>query len=141
MFARFIAGLTLTGVLALASTGVASAAAPTAGSGPSGSSGSAPAAGSSGSAGASGGHTFDCARAPQVLEHVADRQARVAMRLGTLQTKEGQAKAAGKTKAAARIDQRITKVQGIQTRLAQRQQKVESLCPGAAPASSSPTPS
>jgi len=111
MMRKAIAGVALTGALALGSVGVASAATTT------------PAT--------PGTHTFNCARAPKVLARIARFEAKAASRLTVLQAREAKAQAAGKTTAEQRIDLHITRVQDIQPKLTARQQKVESACPGA----------
>ncbi len=120
MLRKVIAGLALGGAIALGSVGIASAATTD----------------SPGNPSAPTPHAFSCTKAPEALAKIASFEAKAAQRLTVLQAREAKAQAAGDTTVAKRVDNRITRVQGIQTKLGTLQQKVESLCPGAVAAPS-----
>lgn len=124
MFRKIIATTALTGALALGIGGVASAATT-----------AAPATG----AGAT--HTFNCARAPKVLARIAKLESWAQTFIPKAQAREAKAQQNGNTARANKIAARITKVQGLEAKAATLQQKVQSECPGAVPATSSGTPS
>ena len=124
MFRKIIATTALTGALALGVGGVASAATTAATA-----------------TGAGAANTFDCTRAPGVLARIAKLEARAQTFILKAQAREAKDRQAGDTARANKIAVRITKVQGLEAKAADIQQKVESKCPGAVPATSSGTPS
>ena len=111
MMRQVMAGVALGGALALASVGVASAA-PTSSSTPT-------------------VHPGTCAKAPKALARIAHAESKVAQRLTRLEAREAEAQSAGNATVEHRVDVHITRVQGLQGKLTTRQQKVESVCPGA----------
>jgi hypothetical protein len=84
---------------------------------------------------------FNCARAPRVLARIQKVEAQVAAGLPKLHAAETKAKSGGHTKAAARIQRRISRLdsQKRQARLDRRATAIETKCGVTAPAASSST--
>jgi hypothetical protein len=69
-----------------------------------------------------------CARAPKIEARVQAREAKIAQRLPKAQAREAAAKAAGHTKLANGIAQRIERVQARETKVNARLAKIEAKC-------------
>jgi hypothetical protein len=127
---RLAVGLAAATVLSLGVGGLAGAAAPAPST-------TTPAPSST----ASPTHQFNCARAPKVLARIQKAEAKIAAGLPKLHAAEAKATAAGRTKAANRIERRIDRLQNPKTaaRLDRRTKNIESRCHVSAPASTSST--
>jgi hypothetical protein len=118
-----IAVCVLTGVLTVGGAGAAAAASTSTG-GPSES-----------SARTTG--TYNCANAPHALTRIAKLEAKAQAWVPKAQQRETQATQAGHPKVAARIGRRITRVETLEAKGTKLADKIEGLCPGAAPATGS----
>jgi hypothetical protein len=118
----------LSGALTLGGAGVAAAASST-------SNGSTPVSGAAGTGGSSKG-TFNCANAPKALARIAKLEAKAQAWLPKAEARETKATQSGHTKLAAKIAKRVQRVQKLEVAGNKRAAHIQSLCPGAAPASS-----
>jgi hypothetical protein len=84
---------------------------------------------------------FNCARGPRVLARIQKIDARIKAGLPKLQAAEQKAKTAGHTKAAARIERRISRLERPKTtaRLDRLSAAIETKCGVSAPTASSST--
>lgn len=84
---------------------------------------------------------FNCARAPRVLARIQRVEARIKAGLPKLQAAEQRAKAAGRTRAAARIQRRIKRLENSKTtaRLDRLNTAIQTKCGVSASTGSSPT--
>jgi hypothetical protein len=108
---KAMAAIVICGALAVGTGGIASAATTT----------TAPAA--------TGHHK--CARADKALTKVTKAESAIASRLAKWQAAETKQVAAGHTKIAARIEDRITKLQKAQTKAGSLASKIQTKCPTA----------
>jgi hypothetical protein len=119
MVKKLAVAVVVSGVLALGSVGVA-VAAPAAG------------AGSGGSGATPNGHRhLTCANAPKILARIDKVEGRITARLTKLESAEQWATQHNHPKLAQRIQSRITKLDGRQTKAHTLTTKVEAACPGA----------
>lgn len=127
---RLAVGLAAATVLSLGLGGLVGAATPAPSTAPPGS-----------SSAASPAHQFNCARAPKVLARIQKAEAKIAAGLPKLHAAEAKATAAGRTKAAKRIQRRIDRLQNpkVTARLDRRTKNIEARCHVSAPAGSSST--
>lgn len=115
MIRKIIAGTAMAGALTLAVAGMAGAATTS--------------TGSTGNTGTSGTPSATmCAKAAKVEARIQKWESNVATRLPKAQAREAKAKAAGHTKAANFIANRITKVQNRETKLNAKLAKFEAQC-------------
>jgi hypothetical protein len=113
MFRKIIAGTAITGALTLGLAGAAGAAGST---------------GSTGAGPAISPTTTVCSLLPQMQARVQKLESKLAAGLTKAQAAEAKAKAAGHTKLADRIGNRITKVQDRETKVNARLSKLSSEC-------------
>jgi len=87
----------------------------------------------SGTANGSGSTTtarhFTCARAPKALARINKVEAAVTKRLPKLEAAESKASASGHSKLATRIENRINKLDKVNTKAAALATKIEAKCP------------
>jgi hypothetical protein len=72
---------------------------------------------------------FNCARAPKILARIDKVEAKVTKRLPKLEAAESKASSAGHSKLAARIENRINKLEKVNTKVAALATKIETKCP------------
>ena len=116
MFRKIIAGTAVAGALTLGLAGAAGAAGST---GSTGSTGAGPAISPS---------TTVCSLLPQVQARVQKLESKLAADLTKAQAAEAKAKAAGHTKLADRIGNRVTKIQDRETKVNARLSTLSSEC-------------
>ncbi len=92
----------------------------------------APASGSASTGAGTQSHHLTCADAPKILARIQTVDAKVAARLPKLQAAESKATAAGKTKLAGRIQDRINRLDQVQAKTAAISAKVAAKCPAPA---------
>ncbi|MHB8682266.1 MAG: hypothetical protein ACYDA2_09265 [Acidimicrobiales bacterium] len=117
---KLVGAAVLGGMLSMGTAGVAFGAT-TGGSG----------TGGSGTGGTSA-HHFSCAQAPKVMDRVQRAEARIATALPKLQAREVAALKAGRTKLAARIEARITRLDKLQEKATDVVTRIERNCPNSA---------
>ena len=115
MLRKIIAGTAVAGALTFGAAGIAGAATPTT-----------PSPGSDGSSGAN--LSTLCAKLPQLQSKVQQLESKVNARIPDAQALEAKAKAAGHTKLANAIANRITRVQARESKLNTRLSKLEAKC-------------
>jgi hypothetical protein len=70
-----------------------------------------------------------CARAPKALARITKVQGAITKRVAKLQADETKLTAHGHTKAAAKVESRITKLQKITTKAGTLAKKIDAKCP------------
>jgi hypothetical protein len=123
---RIVVGAVVVGALSLGSAGMAGAAT-TADST------------TASTAAPSVGKNFDCANATKVLDRIQSGEAKIAAGLPKLTAREAKLTAAGRTKVAARLQRRITRLESstFKARLDKASTVIETKCNVTAPAAQS----
>jgi hypothetical protein len=89
------------------------------------------------SGGPQAGGRFSCTLASRLLDRIARVEQRAQKWLPRAQARESAARAAGNTALAQRIAQRISRVEGLESRGSAITGRIEARCPGSAPGGAS----